>query len=156
MVQSHLNYGILVWGGAIVATNGFLKLGKLQDKIVFNLFSTANENKYRDLNAIYRRNKILKVDDLYIYNAAVMIYRVLYCDVAPFVFGKLVSLLRNHNYLTRNGNTFKLPIPTVRTIKLNFLYQAIRIWNELPNDLKSSKTLCAFKKGYKGVLLNKY
>ncbi len=156
MVQSHLNYGILVWGGAIVATEGFHRLSRLQDKIVFNLFSLPNETKHHDLNKIYKRNRILKVKDLYSYTAAVTMYKVIYCDVAPFVFDRLVMLLRNHDYLTRDRNSFKLPFPTVRTIKLNFLYQAINVWNELPNILKTAETVNKFKKTYRNVILDGY
>jgi hypothetical protein len=156
MIHPHLSYGIVVWGGAIIEMRGFDRLNRLQDNIVYNLFSREHEIKHRDLNLIYRRNNVLKVKDLYRYTAGVTMYRVLYCDVANFIFDKLITLLRDHNYLTRNRNSIKLPFPTVRTVKANFLYRMIDVWNQIPNDLKILASLKSFKKMYKTYLLDKY
>ena len=43
MVESKLSYGLLVWGGTRIGCATFLKLCRLQDKIVFNLFATSND-----------------------------------------------------------------------------------------------------------------
>ncbi len=61
--------------------------------------------------------------------------------IAPFVFDRPVMLIRDHNYLTRNRNSFKSPFPTVRTNKLNCLSEAVRVWNEHPNILKIDETV---------------
>ena len=38
----------------------------------------------------------------------------------------------NHNYLKRNINEISLPFPTVGAIRMNFKYQIVKVWLDVP------------------------
>jgi hypothetical protein len=62
MIFSSMQYGILVWGGTL-STWEFRKLERLQNRIVYNLFS-HNDESINEVSNIYSRNKILKIQDV--------------------------------------------------------------------------------------------
>jgi hypothetical protein len=154
MVYSKLTYGILCWGGALLETQGYKRLINLHNKIIFNLFSNPGENRHQHLNDICKRNGILKLIDLYKYHSTMAMYKTLHTENIPFLFDNIADLLRNHNHDTRNRDNFLLPFPTVRSVKINYHYQAIKQWNNLPNYLKSSASLRQFNRDTKKYIIN--
>ena len=61
-----------------------------------------------------------------------------------------------HNYNTRNCNALLTPFPTVNQIKINYEYQYINIWNQLPSRLKDLSSLKMFKREFISNLLDQY
>jgi hypothetical protein len=157
MVYSKINYGILVWGGALLATKGFKKLGRLHEKIIFNLMSMPGENRHNDINKICKRNGILKLVDVYKLNANTSMYKTLYSDYNPDEHDAIMhNYVREHNYNTRNRDSFRLPFPRVKSVKINYLYQAINSWNQLPNDINLPMSMQLFKNKVKNHFLSQY
>ena len=63
---------------------------------------------------------------------------------------------RVHIYDTRNRSAL-LPSFARLTLTQNSLsVSAVNFWNELPNDIKESRSLPMFKNGVKKFLLSKY
>lgn len=154
MIFSNLQYGILVWGGTI-STFNFGKLGRLQNRIVFNLFSRSDESM-DDISEIYGRYKILKVSDVYKLYACIAIYKILNCDYLSFYKDFLMSLAFDHNYLTRNRNNYRVPIPRSRAIKLNLIYQALKAWNALDLSLRNATSVVIFKRKLRNNIFSEY
>ena len=75
LFKSHLEYGILAWGG--VPTSKIKGLINLQKKCVRNV---ANKNRLSHTDPIFSSLKILKFADLFTYNAIVFMHK--------FAFGK--------------------------------------------------------------------
>ena len=51
-------------------------------------------------------------------------------------------------YNVRNSElNINLPLPKTDFMKRSFLYAGPKLWNSLPNSIKSAKTLAAFKRG---------
>ena len=154
MVQSKINYGLLVWGGAMFATQAFKRLKRLHNSIIFNLFSNHGENKYRDIGTICKRNKILNLENLYIFNANMCMFKMFNCNHLPYMFEKVRNLVTQHNYNTRNSGNYIVPAPIVQSVKCNYLYQAIKSWNSLPQAIKDINNFNKFKKTLKEHLFN--
>ena len=51
-----------------------------------------------------------------------------------------------HDYNTRNRLDFITPFPRVDATRLNFCYNFLNIWNNLPANLKTIPRLGTFKK----------
>ena len=155
LVQSVLSYGLLIYGGTLVHSTSTCKLRKKYDKIVYNLFSLKDES-INDINTIYKRNNILSLIDLYKCKSCVALYKILKENYTPFLHEPITFLTRPRPYLTRNRADFCLPFPKTKSVKLNLLYHAISIWNELHVDLKSLPNSKIFEKQLKNLYLASY
>ena len=155
MVHSIVNYGLLVWGGTLTEGCSAKKLCRKFDKITYNLFSVANET-FLNINEIYKRECFLKLKDIYKVRSCVAIYRLLYDNYAPFLLNDLLPLVRMHSHNTRNRDNFLLPFPQVRSVKLNFLYQGIKMWNELDPSLINLESSFSFQEKLTELILNSY
>ena len=154
LIFSILCYGTLVWGGTL-DTAGFSKLQSLQNSIIFNLFSLPDESK-ANVNVVYKRQALLQVTDLYKLKAILAVYEVLNNGALSFLYDNLQQQLQNHVYNTRNSQNFRLPFPRSRAIKLNFMYKAILLWNNLPFELRCSPHSKQLNKALKKYYLDSY
>ena len=68
-----------------------------------------------------------------------------------FVFNSNV-----HSYNTRQSSHFHLHKITSSLVTKSVSHHGALLWNSLNNDIKSVKTLTAFKRKLKNVLLNNY
>ena len=153
MVESVLSFGILIYGGTHLLNAPFKKLCRLQDKIILNLFATHDEHG-DNLNNLYKRNNILKLTDLYKYRVCITLFKVFHQDYAPFILVQLLNLQNEQKYNVRNHNTFSVPFPRViNTIKVNFIYNAVKVWNELSPDIRSITSFQKLKKSSKVSVL---
>jgi hypothetical protein len=139
----------------LAATSGFIRLVSLQDRIVFNLFSHFAESKAQT-SQIYKRERILKLEDLYRVKTCETIYRILNNGYLPSLHERLLGLVRDHTYNTRQRNTFMIPIPEVRAVKLNFLYQAVKCWNMLSQPIIEASTASIFRHRLQLCIIESY
>ena len=153
-IFSILSYGILVWGGTL-DTGDFGTLTHLQDRIVFNLFAVDNDTM-DSVSKVYKRHHLLTIADLYKFKACLAVFSVLYCNSMPFVLNELHLLVRNHNHATRYRPNFLLPVPIKRSIKLNFIYQALKCWNSLDIIIRNSNSLKQFKHKLRTYIFSQY
>ena len=155
LVQSLISYGLLIYGGTLLYGSSALVLSRKYDKIVFNLFSKRNETLL-DIKAIYKRNKILNLHDLYKCKCSTALFKIINENYCSFLLHTVNSLLRNRMRETRHNNEYYLPVPTTKSIRLNFLYRAITMWNELDSEFKNLPTSKQFEKAIKKKYLNSY
>ena len=155
MIQSHLCYGVLVWGGACACVEAFNKLCHLQDKIVFNLFSDTNDT-INNVNTIYKENKILKLTDLYKVRVSIIMYKIINENYAPFLQNDLFTHVNTNPYNTRQNNMFVQPFPRVNCVKINFMSNAIKIWNDINLEIKQSTSVAIIKKKLTQEIINSY
>ena len=144
MVESILSYGLLVWAGPQMGNATFIKICYLQDKIIFNLLANVNDD-FENVNLIYKRHRILKLPDLYKLRAALFLYKVFNQNYAPFILERLQPVLTQNAYILRNNNLFVAPFPRVNTIKFNFIFNAVKVWNSLRDDIRQSRSLNILK-----------
>ena len=143
------------FGGGTLSTWEFRKLERLQNRIVYNLFS-HNDESINEVSNIYSRNKILKIPDVYRLYGCIAIYKILNCGYLSFYMDTLISLAFNHNYLTRHRNDYRVPVPRSRAIKLNLIYQALKSWNSLSLDVRNSTSVNIFKRKLRDHIFSQY
>jgi len=151
MVYSHMQYGIAVWGGNLATQQYGNDLIKLHEKIVKNLFS----HHFPYSRCLYKAAKILKPKDIHFFAVCIYMFKII--KLEHISLQSTINVVRpSHNYLTRNRDKFILPFPRVNSIKISYNYQFIKIWNELPNELKELRTINMFKTHLKSYILNSY
>ena len=153
LVQSHLQYGLIVWGGNFGKSNRLVTLQKKAIRII------SNSNYIAHTEPIFKKLQILKLCDMYRLQNIRLYYNAINLN-CPFYINSLISKMQiTHHYNTRQKlNTFK-------SLRINKIQdQAIcrkidQTWNELPNIIKSLKDLTnkyTFIKKIKEYFINSY
>jgi hypothetical protein len=150
---SAISYCICVYGGLFLCSERGNKIKKLQKRIILNLFCPH----YRNLSfsEILQREELLKVEDIYKLQVGCYMYKILYLNDYQFLKDYICPAYPDHGYNTRI-NDFILPFPRVENIRINFKYQFLNVWNQVPVDIKTSNSLQVFKRNYKKYLINLY
>ena len=150
LILPYFSYGIEIYFNS--AASNINKLVILQKKCI----RAINNIGYFDHTLEYfRLDRILSLADLYEYHILCYMYRTLYLNYDSFLLPYLIPFIHQHNYVTRNR--FQLIIPRFRTVKAQYSinYVGIKLWNSLPENIKKSKSISAFKRTLREYLIDK-
>ena len=153
LIHPLLTYGILVWGSTY--PSHLTKLKTLQNKAM----RIISGGHYRDeANPIYKKLEVLQIHHLYIYETAKFIYSCFY-NLAPIPFIDFFTTVDevSQRATRQSVDKYSLYTPCYPTNRLqrSIKYQGVKIWNSIPNDIKSLK-FQQFKSRFKTFLLSKY
>ncbi|CAH1099726.1 unnamed protein product [Psylliodes chrysocephalus] len=138
LVESHLRYGIVIWGSALRC---HLKaLETIQKRFLKIIFS--RDFRYPS-NLLYSEGKILDLRQLYFY-----------CSVQKYKFTTKEPNLLFHYYNTRNRNLHHLPQVGKSLTQRSFAYLAPKMYNQLPESIKNLIHKSTFKIQIKNLLFN--
>ena len=87
---------------------------------------------------------------------SIIVYKVIHENYANFLLNELLPLTNNCPYNIRNNNVFVTPFPRVNSIKLNFIFNAVKVWNELNNNVRQSTSVHTLKTALKNELVDNY
>ena len=81
-----------------------------------------------------------------------------YCNnLQPSTFNLLFKTnSENHSYNTRFATNFNIPNNKLEFGKKSISYQGVKVWNNIPKDIKNSNSIKHFKDTYKKVLVCNY
>ena len=153
LIHPLLTYGIVVWGSTYPSYH--IKLKTLQNKAM----RIISGSHYRDeANPLYKKLEVLQIHDLYTYETAKFVFSCFY-NLAPiFLIDFFTKVDEVSQRATRHSvNKYSLYTPRYPTNRLqrSIKYQGVKIWNSIPNDIKSLK-FQQFKSRFKTFLLSKY
>jgi hypothetical protein len=138
--ESLLKYGIIFWGCGQKDMQTVFKIKKRCLRLIKRV------NNWVSCRGLFGEFKILTLTSLYIFETLCFlrknqIYNILYSDV--------------HGYNTvRKQNLYVQPCNTLRC-KSSVINMGIRLYNNLPSQIKGTKDFKAFKRQLKDYLLNK-
>ena len=156
LFESHLSYGLPVWGSANQTLRQ--KLSLLQKKAIraisFADFHAHTSPLFKDLN-------ILKVDDLFRYQISSLMWDYDH-DTVPYAISTLFNRTRNtHSHGTRSANADKLNIERTNTSKyglLSFKVIGATTLNELKDCdyYRNAHSKRTFQNSLKDKLISEY
>ena len=174
LVESHLNYGILLYASNfhnnvsdfttnIRSTPSNLKqLAFTQNKIIRAILRIPKYDKhnkiYNSTSPLYKKLHILKLEDLYRYNLGILCHNVYYSKTCPTSLCDFFTLRTDIVDRNTRGSEFDFYYKTTRlnsTQKCPSIAGA-KFWNSLPTCIKSIKSLAKFKIELKILLIGKY
>ena len=145
-VESHLNYGLSVWGCA----------SKTQmDKITTNQKKSIKIMKFvkaRDhIDMPFKNTGILPVDQLRCMSTSKFIWKT-NNNVTPFC----KTLFEQSRAYISERDDLKYLVPFKNTLyaRSSTFYRGIKEWNRLPDSIKKSKTINTFKTNLKKLLFS--
>ena len=151
-VYSVFSYCIALWGGVMFCTGNCNRIIRLQEKIIKNLFS----HLYAPGACLFKILEILKIPDVYKLRVSIYMYRVLKLNECPTLRNILSITYPSHNHNTRNANSLILPFPRVEVVRMSYLYQFNKVWNEIPEVIKSMENLKKFKSALYNYYVSQY
>ena len=150
LIQSHLEYGITVWGNA---HNKYLnKLIVLQKKAI-RIVNNVGYNEHT--GPIFKSLRILKLRDLYQLNVARFMYKFTR-HLLPSPLSNYFQMYRHHSYGTRQRDNPQAPKHRLSITTKSILNMGPKIWQMIPEELKNSQTLNRFKANFKFYILKQY
>ena len=152
-IFSLVTYCITVWGGALSCTSKGRDLQKLQLRIVRNLFHHHTDD---ESSCLFKAFNILKLKDLHTFYVNVYMFKVIKINICPNLQSDLDLRIRDHCYGTRGNGVYAVPFPRVENIRINYKYQFVTAWNQLPVELKNIDKLSLFKKKLTSYLIEAY
>ena len=142
IIHPHLLYCLPLFGATYDTHINPLKI--LQKRAIRIL---NNANYLDHTEPLFYASKILKIEDQYKLSIASYVYK------NPNI---LTPFSRNHHYSTRNRSTFVPPFERLRSSQQSVLYNSVRIWNCVPEEIKTCQSFVGFKNRYKEYLLEFY
>jgi exonuclease III len=150
LIQSHINYGILIWG----CSSYLGRIAKMQKKSI-RIINNKGYNYHTE--PLYKLCEILNIQDQYIYNCQMFMYQ-LKNDILPKSFKLLKSI-----YFTRKDSpeTRQSILANVSRYRTNFTaklpyHRFPRIWNDLDIVCHEAESLRIFKNMVHKQLIEKY
>ena len=149
-VFSILDYCNSTYGG--LSTANLKKLQKIQNDAVRFIFNMKGEQKWEAITPYLKRLHFLPVRYRIKFKIALIVFKCIN-NIAPKYLCSLVKLRSTNKYSVRLDNDFYILDTITRTNTKRaegaFSYQAPRIWNELPYNLRSVSELSVFKRKLK-------
>ena len=88
----------------------------------------------------------LKVCGRRFYFLGCLIYRIRLSHVSPYLFSKLETVIRLHNYIRRKTIIYRVPFAQLESFRRSFSCIAPKFWNKLLSDVSSAPSFFIFKK----------
>ena len=127
MVEPYLSYGILAYLNCGVSySNRITRIQKKCIRCINKLGSTDHTNDY------FVSNRILKLEDLQLYQVAIYIYKTLYFNHDPSLLNFLSFQINMHDHSTRSRHQLSVPLFHLSTSQNSIEYKGVKFWNSLP------------------------
>jgi len=151
LIYPHLDYGITLWGST--HTTHIKQLTIMQKKVIRNI-SGANYNDHTD--PLFRKLKIIKLNDLYEMNVAKYMYALSHRTL-PI---KLAQTIKNnqdvHEHNTRNRFNPHILARRTNIACRSIQYRGPDIWYNISEEIKLAKTIQSFNNRLKRNYIGKY
>lgn len=150
LVQPHLDYGIMFWGGT--HDTHLNKLIVTQKKIIRNI-TNSKYNEHTD--PLFKGLKLLKLKQLYELQASKLIYKASQGEL-PAPIAKLYKPNTNiHNHYTRQHQNPHIRFRRTQLASNQINHKGPEIWTKLTNNIKTSKNIKVFIRSLKHFLLSR-
>ena len=148
LVQSYLNYGIILWGNA--AKTKLNKLSTAQNKAVRKIVNA----KYNDsARPIYKALNLLPLDKLYLYELGKFMFNLSSKSLPEPLHALYTANSEFHDHNTRHRHDAHIAARRTHFVSKSFIHKGPELWVSIPEDVKSRQSENAFKRSYKRMLL---
>uniref|UniRef100_A0A1B6LYM7 Reverse transcriptase domain-containing protein n=1 Tax=Graphocephala atropunctata TaxID=36148 RepID=A0A1B6LYM7_9HEMI len=139
LIHPFLSYGVAIWGYECARTHF---LFRLQKKAVRAIFKKPNRFSCKSR---FKDHKILTFPSIFILNTVIFVRNNL---------SLFSSETETNNYNLRTKNKITIPKHRTEFFKNHLVYNGVRLYNALPDSLRSMSSDRSFKKGVKGLLMD--
>ena len=153
LINSYINYCNSIWGNNYLGR--YDNVTKIQKKALRLVnytrinYQAHPSNRLEHTAPLFSKFNILNIQKLAIYNIAIIMYKIWNQTLVTPTLYRII-------HRPPNDRSNKVLIPHVRTNigKQSFSYSGPKIWNYLPDNLKSSSSISMFKNKCKNYLIH--
>ena len=142
-VLPHFQYCIPIWGNTY--PTHLLPLFRLQKKIIRII---TNSDYFAHTQSLFKDTEILKLFDINKLHIGKYMYKLINNNIIP--------PRPQHTYPTRTRNDLRTPLHHLTIFQHSLSFMGPKIWNSVPDHIKSLPTLNSFKKQYKKHIISQY
>ena len=145
-----MDYCCVIWGNCYTENlNRILKLQKRAARLILDADPLAPSAP------LFQKLGWMRIEDRILYHKCILIFKCLQNNAPSYLKEKISLVSENNPYQLRNVINGDLKVPMVRNelYKKSFSYSGPYIWNNLPNSIRSVKTISAFKEKLKHHLI---
>jgi hypothetical protein len=132
LIQSHLQYGIIVWGKA---AKTHIKKLEVQQKKAIRIVHNARFNAHTP--PLFRESKVLRIQELYSLNASLLMHQLHYHSLPANITQCFTRHSLTHPHNLRHTHDYIAPMPITTSIKNSILYLGQNIWSNIPPLMKT-------------------
>ena len=145
---SIINYCMKIWGTANLTQ--LKQVQKLQNFAA--RIALGNIKKYDHITPHINKLKWLKINNKYIFDVCVYIYKVLSNQLPDWIL-TLPMVREVNSRITRQQNNLLVPLTRTMMGEKAMEVRGPKLWNNLPEEIRNSNTISSFKNKLKQHLL---
>lgn len=146
LIKPHIDYLIEIWGTA--AKSNLEPLQRAQNKFIKTLF---NYDYNTPTIKIYTDTKIMNINQTYKYYTCTLIYKILNNKIHTVLTFQKKS--QTQRMKLRNANHLVSRAPRTKFGSKNIQFEGVRMYNQLPIEIKEANSLGTFKRKLKSYIL---
>ena len=136
LVESHLRYANVVWGG--LSDTKMEALQRLQNR-AFDITDSSR------LKSLWERRS-LNVNQVMNFDRSLMTYKIMNNLCPEILQNKFQERSSISKYNTRNKRDLHFQRPNLECAKKSFFYTGARAWNSIPQSIKDARSVATLKK----------
>ena len=173
LVESHINYGIIIWCSEysknMLTDSMYNRIPEVlksiitaQNKIIRAIFRKPKYDRvtheYTKMTPLYAQLNVLRLQELYYYNLGVLVHDYFHKATFPELLKEEFDTFRNENSQNTRSMSMNLnyKVPNYINSYRKPTIAGSMFWNSLPNDLKCISSKNLFKIKLKTHLLTRY
>ena len=142
LIESRMRYAGVIWGSLSKSKKESLQ--RLQDRAISIIETSRIKDKWS--------NNLLSAEQLVIFDRAVVVCKIINRLCPANLWDKFKRRSKYSSYSTRFCRDLQIPKYNLQYTKKGFSYSALKVWNEIPINVRELSTLCQFKKQLKMYL----
>nr|CAH7742951.1 unnamed protein product [Callosobruchus chinensis] len=153
LVLSKNLYAMVVYFPCLTVTD----MNRLQ--IIQNTCSRLINNlrKYDHISHTYSHLKWLNMKNLFKYTFLCFVHKIMLTSIPAYLRNKLVSRFTIHNMSVRRKSLITMPLHHTALFDRSFTSNAVKLYNSISHEMRTTKSMTAFKSILKKTLLqNQY
>ena len=151
IIQSRFDYGITLWGSC--CKTYLCTLQRMQNRCARIVSKNFDFNV--SVSLLIKNLGWMNIHNRFLYFVGIIMFKYVN-SLLPANLANMFNLVRNtHHYSTRSSssNDIALPLPRTQMFKRMLLFNGPKVWNSIPDNIRSSTNLVCFKAMYKTYLL---
>ena len=151
LVYPHLNYGVILWGGA--AQCHINKLFISQKKIIRSM---TNSHFLEHTHPLFTELRLLKLSDIFEIESAKFMYKNNHFSLPDKISNIFTETPDIHSHNTRQSNHVRPPPSKKQLSTKSILIQGPRIWNNIDSSIRNARNIKGFASALKSFVFQGY